>query len=85
LLAPDKDTKVPGPGLNIPELRFFLAGATQVDVTKPNPTGENGWLTNPSWLAILEMSSKFDTYKGFDDSFATDINLWETIYSSANP
>jgi hypothetical protein len=46
-------------GLNFAELRFFLAGATQVEITKPNPTGEGGWLTDTAWLAILEMSSKF--------------------------
>ena len=72
-------------GLNIPELRFLLAGATQVEVTKPNPTGDDGWLTNTSWLSILEMSSKFETFKGFDDSFAKDIKLWEKIYNSPNP
>jgi dynein heavy chain len=62
-----------------------LAGATQVELTKPNPCGENGWLTDKSWLSILEMSSKFETFKGFDDSFAKDIKQWEKIYNSANP
>ena len=59
-------------GLNIAELRFFLAGATQVELTKPNPTGENGWLTDKNWLSILEMSAKFETFRGFDDSFANE-------------
>lgn len=72
-------------GLNFKELRFFLAGATQVELTKPNPTGENGWLTDTAWLSILEMSSKFETYKGLDDSFIKDVKKWEKIYNSAKP
>ena len=60
-------------GLNIGELRFLMAGATQVDMTKPNPTGEGGWLTDKAWLTILEMSTKFDTFAGFDDDFVANL------------
>jgi len=72
-------------GLNIAELRFLMAGATQVDMTKPNPTGEGGWLTDKAWLTILEMSTKFDTFAGFDDDFITNLGQWEKIYNSATP
>jgi dynein heavy chain len=72
-------------GINQAELRFFLAGATQVELTKPNPTGDGGWLTDKSWLSILEMSSKFETFKGLDESFIKDSKAWEKIYASANP
>lgn len=72
-------------GLNLAELRFLMAGATQVDMTKPNPTGEDGWLTDKAWLTILEMSSKFDSFKGFDDDFAKDCSQWEKIYNSSSP
>jgi len=72
-------------GLDMAELRFFLAGATQVELTKPNPTGEGGWLTDKSWLAILEMSSTFAVFKGLDDALAKDTKAWEKIYASANP
>lgn len=73
-------------GLNLAELRFLMAGATQVEMTKPNPTGEEeGWLTNKAWLTILEMSSKFPTFKGFDDDFVANLPHWEKVYNSAKP
>jgi hypothetical protein len=62
-----------------------MAGATQVDMTRPNPTGEGGWLTNKSWLSFLEMSSKFAQFKGFDIDFERNLGLWEKIYNSPNP
>lgn len=77
--------ETPEGGLNLAELRFLMAGATQVDLTKPNPTGENGWLTDKAWLSILEMSSKFDSFKGFDDDFAANIDKWQKIYDSSEP
>jgi hypothetical protein len=69
-------------GLNIAEVRFLMAGATQVILTKPNPSGENGWLSNKSWLAILEMSSKFSSFTGFDNDFEKYLPKWEAIYNS---
>jgi dynein heavy chain len=72
-------------GLNIAELRFLMAGATQVEMTKPNPSGENGWLQDKSWLTILEMSSRFESFRGFDDQFAANLSHWEKIYNSPSP
>ena len=72
-------------GLNFAEIRFLMAGATQVELTKPNPTGENGWLSNKSWLSMLEMSSKFKSFTGFDSDFEKYLSKWEQIYNSANP
>lgn len=72
-------------GLNIAELRFLMAGATQVEMTKPNPTGEGGWLTDKAWLTILEMSSRFESFKGFDDEFVKNLSHWEKIYNSPSP
>lgn len=80
----DENMKEEG-GLPISEVRFFMAGATQVDLTKPNPSGENGWLPNKAWLAFLEMSGKFEIFKGFDDDFAKELATWETIYNSQKP
>jgi dynein heavy chain len=34
---------------------------------------------------MLEMSEKFKQFKGFDDSFAANIDAWEKIYNSPNP
>jgi MinD-like ATPase involved in chromosome partitioning or flagellar assembly len=72
-------------GLNFAEVRFLMAGATQVEVTKPNPTGPSGWLSNKAWLSFLELSSKFKTFKNFDDDFTKHILVWEKIYNSAKP
>jgi len=70
-------------GLNNTELRFLMAGATQVEMTKPNPAGEGGWLTNGAWLTILEMSTKFESFKNFDDEFIANLSTWEKIYNSS--
>ena len=72
-------------GLNLTELRFLMAGSTQVEMTKPNPTGAAGWLTDKAWLTILEMSTKFETFKGLDDDFVSKLSLWEKIYNSKEP
>lgn len=80
-----KDELLLPQGSNQLELRFFLAGSTQVELTKPNPTGEGGWLTDKSWLGILEMSSKFETFRGLDESFIKDNKLWEKIFESSRP
>ena len=72
-------------GLNFAEVRFLMAGATQVEITKPNPTGPSGWLSNKAWLSFLELSSKFKTFKNFDEDFTKHILVWEKIYNSAKP
>jgi dynein heavy chain len=54
-------------------------------MTKPNPSGETGWLANKSWLAFMEMSGKFKQFTSFDDDFAKNIDKWEKIYNSPNP
>ena len=54
-------------------------------MTKPNPTGDSGWLTDKAWLTILEMSGKFDSFKGFDDDFIQNLAQWEKIYNSSSP
>lgn len=54
-------------------------------MTKPNPTGDAGWLSDKSWLSFLEMSSSFKQFKGFDDDFVKNLSAWEDIYNSAEP
>ena len=68
--------ETPQGGLNLAELRFLMAGATQVDMIKPNPTGEGGWLSDKAWLSIMEMSTKFPNFKGFDDDFIKHLDKW---------
>ena len=56
------DEKMLPEGIPRDEVRFLMAGSTQVELTKPNPAGDNGWLLEKSWLTILEMSSKFKVF-----------------------
>ena len=79
------DEKALPEGLPKEEVRFLMAGSTQVDVTKPNPAGENGWLTEKSWLTILEMSAKFKVFNGLDDHFIANTDAWRAIYDSLEP
>lgn len=79
------EVAAPEGGLNFAEVRFLMAGATQVEVTKPNPTGESGWLSKKAWLSILEISTKFKTFKNFDEDFIKNVVAWEKIYNSAKP
>lgn len=64
-------------GLDFLGVRFLMAGATQVEMTKPNPSGEGGWLSDKAWLSFLEMSSSFSQFKGFDDDLVKNLSAWE--------
>lgn len=72
-------------GLDYVAVRFLMAGATQVEMTKPNPTGDSGWLSDKSWLSFLEMSSSFKQFKGFDDEFVKNLKDWQEIYNNSEP
>lgn len=80
-----RDEELLPAGLPKDIVRFLMAGSTQVDANKPNPTGETGWLTQKSWLTILEMSTKFPTFKGLDDSFINNVDEWKAVYASLEP
>jgi len=69
-------------GLDFAAVRFLMAGATQVEMTKPNPTGDGGWLGDKAWLSFLEMSKGFPQFAGFDDDLCKHIDAWEKIYNS---
>jgi dynein heavy chain len=62
-----------------------MTGGTWVSSSRPNPTGENGWLVHKSWYTIQEMAEKIDAFKGFDTEFEENIDAWENIYNSAKP
>jgi len=72
-------------GYSKAEVRFLMAGSTQVDVTKPNPVPDDGWLSEKSWLTVLEMSSKYECFKGLDDHFTANIDAWKEIYDATDP
>lgn len=38
------------------EARYLMTGATSIDFDRPNPTGNDGWLSNKAWASIIEMS-----------------------------
>jgi dynein heavy chain len=52
--------------LDTGEARFLMTGATSVDMERPNPTGNAGWLSDKAWISILEMSRVIPAFKGFD-------------------
>ena len=61
----------------------MMAGSTKVDPDDPNPTGENGWLSDKNWCALEEMSELFPkTFPKLSKSFAKDIDAWKRIYDS---
>jgi dynein heavy chain len=35
------------------EVRFIMTGGTRVEMSRPNPTGANGWMTDKTWASIL--------------------------------
>ena len=37
------------------------------------------------WCSFLELSSKFDTFKGFELDFEKNVATWEKIYNSPKP
>jgi dynein heavy chain len=39
--------------LNHNEARFIMQGGTRVEMRTPNPTGEEGWMTDKTWATIL--------------------------------
>jgi len=55
------------------EARFLMTGATSIDFDRPNPTGENGWLSDKQWASIIEMSRNLPSFKGFDIDFEKNI------------
>jgi len=35
------------------EVRFVMTGGTSVEMARPNPTGNQGWMTDKTWAGIL--------------------------------
>ena len=68
--------------LDIVEARFLMTGATSIDFDRPNPSGEDGWLSNKQWASILEMAKVLPAFNGFDVYCENNIAEWEKIYNS---
>ena len=71
--------------LDTAEARFLMTGATSVSLDRPNPTGENGWLTDKAWASILELGRVLPEFNGFDKDFENFLHDWERVYNSLAP
>jgi dynein heavy chain len=79
------ERKEPEFALDPKEVRFIMTGGTSIDMEKPNPTGDQGWLTNKMWASILQVSREFEAFKGLDDNVIANLGEWERVYNSQNP
>jgi dynein heavy chain len=48
--------------LNHQEVRFMMTGGTRVDMKRPNPTGDQGWMTDKTWASILQLSDEYPCF-----------------------
>lgn len=71
--------------LDAAEARFLMAGPARADVTKPNPTGEAGFLSDKQWASIEELSETIAAFKGFDTDFQAALPEWGKIMLSPTP
>lgn len=71
--------------LDASEARFLMAGPARADVTKPNPTGEAGFLSDKQWASIEELSDTIAAFKGFDTDFQAALPEWGKIMLSPTP
>lgn len=66
-------------------VRFLMTGGTSVEMKRPNPSGEEGWLTDKTWASILQVAELFPEFKGLDESFETNNKEWERVYNLQKP
>ena len=74
-----------GNQLDTKEARFLMTGATSIIGDRPNPAGDNGWLSEKAWASFGEMSRNLPGFKGFDRDFEAHLHDWEKIYNSPAP
>ena len=46
------------------EVRFMMTGGTSVEMKRPNPTGEGGWMTDKIWSSILQVCRRIRVLQG---------------------
>lgn len=76
--------ETPG-NLDQKEVRFLLTGGTSVEMERPNPTGENGWMSNKMWSSILQIAREFTFFNGLDLNIEKNLEEWERIYNLQKP
>lgn len=79
------ERKEPDQMLDEREVRFIMTGGTSIDMPRPNPTGEQGWMTDKMWASILQASNEFEAFKGLDTNIEQNLAQWEAVYNSQNP
>ncbi|KAK3252700.1 hypothetical protein CYMTET_38016 [Cymbomonas tetramitiformis] len=65
--------------IDMEEWRFLLAGGTSTLISLPNPAPS--WLTEKSWLEILNME-RLSNFGNFAGDFAKDIEFYKRIFDS---
>lgn len=67
------------------ELRFFLQGATSLDLLEPNPfAGGEGWLSDKTWGEIIAAGA-LTTMQGFTEEFKSNLDSWESVFVASDP
>eukprot|EP00924_Labyrinthula_sp_SR-Ha-C_P010247 snap_masked-scaffold_23-processed-gene-1.31-mRNA-1 protein AED:0.10 eAED:0.11 QI:0/-1/0/1/-1/1/1/0/4309 len=63
------------------ELRYFLTGNTDVNLSRANPTG---WLGDKSWADLLGMEN-MDIFDEFVSEFLDEESWWKEVFYSQDP
>ena len=63
------------------EWRFFLAGATNPEVSMRNPAPE--WLTEKSWTELMNLSA-LPNFSGFEQTFASEVDRFKHIFDQTD-
>lgn len=75
----------PNDNLDQAEVRFVMTGGTKVDMKRPNPTGDSGWMSNKIWASILQLDDDFPAFKGLSENVENNLDEWERIYGLQKP
>jgi len=62
-----------------------MTGGTKVEMKRPNPSGEGGWMTDKTWASVLQLSEEFEVFATLADNFEKNLKEWERIYNSMKP
>jgi dynein heavy chain len=71
--------------LDAREVRFMMVGGSRVEMSRPNPTGESGWMTDKIWASILQLGDEFDVFKDLSFNIERNLDEWERIYNLQQP
>ena len=75
----------PNDNLDQTEVRFIMTGGTRVDMKRPNPTGEGGWMSDKIWASLLQLDDQFPPFKGISENVEKNLDEWERVYGLQKP